>query len=231
MITDLPTYVYTTFFAALVFVLTMFYFASNKNMKLIIGIILWGSLHSVLAFTGFYENTKTIPPRLMLLVFPIIVIIISSIFLAKMKTWLSSLKLKQLMFLHAVRIPVELTLFWLFTAKYVPKTITFEGRNFDIVAGITVLIVIYIAFRIKKANKALLWIWHIMSIVLLANIVINALLSTPTVFQQIAFNQPNVAIYKFPFLLLPGIITPLVLISNIAGFVILSRRKIFANNM
>jgi hypothetical protein len=226
MITDLPIYVYATFFVALVFVLTMFYYASNKNIKLIIGIILLGSLHSVIAFTGFYENTNTIPPRLMLIVFPIAVIVISSIFSSKMKKWLDSLKLKPLMYLHAVRIPVELTLFWLFAAKYVPQIITFEGRNFDIIAGITALIVAFIAFRNKKTNKTLLWIWHIMSIALLVNIVINALLSTLTAFQLIAFEQPNVAIYKFPFLLLPGIIVPLVLISNIAGFIILKRSKI-----
>lgn len=225
MITDLPIYVYATFFVALVFVLAMFYFSSNKNIKLIIGILIWGALHSVLALTGFYENTKTIPPRLMLIVFPIVVVIISSVFSIKMKNWLSSLNLKQLMYLHAVRIPVELTLFWLFASNYVPEIITFEGQNFDIIAGITAPLVALIAFRAKIINKTLLWIWHITSIILLANIVINALLSTPTVFQQIAFNQPNVAIYKFPFLLLPGIIVPLVLISNIAGFVILSRRK------
>lgn len=56
MITDLPIYVYATLFGALVFVLTMFYFSSNKNIKLIIGIILWGSFHSSLVFTGFYKN-------------------------------------------------------------------------------------------------------------------------------------------------------------------------------
>jgi len=225
MITDLPIYVFATFFVALVFVLTMFYYGSNKNIKLIIGLILWGSLHSIIAFTGFYENTKTIPPRLMLIVFPIVLIIISSIFSTKMKIWLSSLKLKQLMYLHAVRIPVELTLFWLFTAKYVPEIITFDGRNFDIIAGITAPLIALIAFRKNKTKKTLVWIWHIMSIILLGNIVIHALLSTPTAFQQIAFEQPNVAIYKFPFLLLPAIIVPVVLISNIAGFVILNRQR------
>lgn len=225
MIADLPIYVYTTFFIALVFVLTMFYYGSNKNMKLITGIILWGSLHSLIAFGGFYENTKTIPPRLLLIVFPIVLIIISSIFSTKMKKWLGTLKLKQLMYLHVVRIPVELTLFWLFTANYVPEIITFEGRNFDIIAGITAPLVALIAFRKSKIRKTLLWIWHVMSIILLGNIVIHALLSTPTVFQQIAFEQPNVAIYKFPFLLLPAIIVPLVLISNIAGFVILSKQR------
>lgn len=137
----------------------------------------------------------------------------------------SSFKLKQLMYLLAVCIPVELALFWLFTAKYVPEIITFDGRNFDIIAGITAPLIALIAFRKNKTKKKLVWIWHIMSIILLRNIVIHALLSTPTAFQQIAFEQPNVAIYKFPFLLLPAIIVPVVLISNIAGFVILNRQR------
>jgi len=225
MINDLPIYVYATFFAAIVFVLIMFYYASNRNIKVVIGFVLWGVLHSVLAISGFYENTKTIPPRLMMVVFPIVPITFTSIFLYKMKDWLRSLKLKQLMYLHAVRIPVELTLFWLFTANYVPEIITFEGRNFDIIAGITAPLVALVAFRNEKWNKPLLWGWHIMSIILLANVVIHALLSTPTILQQIAYEQPNRAILQFPFLLLPGIIVPLVLISNIAGFVILNRKK------
>lgn len=64
-----------------------------------------------------------------------------------------------------------------------------------------------------------------MSIILLENIVIYALLAIPKAFQQIAFEQPNVATYKFPFLLLAEIIVPLVFISNIVGFVILSRQR------
>jgi hypothetical protein len=225
MIIDLPFYAYATFFVALIFVLIMFYYASHKNWKIVAVFVLWGVLHCTLGISGFYENTETIPPRLMLVVFPMMPIVLTSIFSAKMKHWLSTLKLKHLMYVHMVRIPVEFTLFWLFTASYVPELITFEGRNFDIIAGITAPLVALVAFRNKKWNKPLLWIWHVASILLLANVVISALLSTPTAIQQIAFDQPNTAVMQFPFLLLPGIIVPLVLLSNIAGFVILKRNK------
>ena len=225
MITDLPFYVYATFFVALIFVLVMFYYASHKNWKIVTVFVLWGVLHCVLGISGFYENTETVPPRLMMVVFPMMPIVFTSILSAKMKHWLSTLKLKQLMYLHVVRVPVELTLFWLFTANFVPELITFEGRNFDIIAGITAPLVAMVAFRNKKWNKPLLWIWHIASILLLANVVITALLSTPTAIQQLAFDQPNTAVLQFPFLLLPAIIVPLVLLSNIAGFIILRREK------
>jgi hypothetical protein len=42
---------------ALLFSLALFYFASNKSLKVTAGIILWGVLHSVLAISGFYEDT------------------------------------------------------------------------------------------------------------------------------------------------------------------------------
>lgn len=224
MISDLPIYVYITFFIALLFSISMFYFASNKNGKFSFGIILWGVLHSILAVSGFYENTQTIPPRFLLLVFPMMVIVLSTIFSKKMQYWLSTFNLELLTYLHTVRVLVELVLFWLFVDYYVPQLLTFEGRNFDILAGITAPIVAFIAFRSNTLNKPLLWIWNVTSILLLSNVLIHAVLSTPTVLQQFAFEQPNVAVMKFPFLLLPAVIVPIVLLSNMAGFVLLLKK-------
>lgn len=225
MITYLPIYVYVTFLVVILFSLVMFYFASNKSLNFIVVIVLWGILQSLLAISGFYERTLTVPPRLMLIISPMVAIVISSIFSNKMKNWLNTFNLKQLTYLHSVRILVELVLFWLFLGVYVPKLMTFEGRNFDILAGITAPIVAFIAFRNNKISKPLLWIWNLFSLILFINVLVNAILSTPTVLQQFAFEQPNVAMTKFPFMLLPTIIVPLVLISNIAGFIILKRQS------
>ena len=225
MITNLPVYVYVVFFAALIYSVEMFYFASGKNNKVFASILLWGLFNSILAYSGFYENTHSIPPRLLLLVLPIPLIIMLFNSSKKVKNWMASLHLKRLTWLHIVRFPVELVLFWLFTAGYVPKLMTFEGANFDILAGFFAAIVALIAFTGNSIYKPLLWIWNTLSIILLANILINATLSSPTAFQQFAFEQPNIAILKFPFVLLPGIIVPLVLISNISGFIILKREK------
>jgi hypothetical protein len=45
---------------------------------------------------------------------------------------------KILTLLHIIRIPVELGLYWLFIYKAIPQLMTFEGRNFDILVGLTV---------------------------------------------------------------------------------------------
>lgn len=57
--------------------------------------------------------------------------------------------------------------------------------------------------------------WNFIGIGLLANIVINAVLSVPSPFQKFAFNQPNIAVLYFPFNWLPGVVVPLVLLSHL----------------
>lgn len=219
MITDLPLYVYMTFAAALIYALIIFYLASNKSVKLLVCIVLWGILHSTLAISGFYKNTMTVPPRLLFLVFPIIFIIFSSIFSKKMKTWLQSLSLKWLTWLHVVRTPVEIVLYGLFVKKYVPEIMTFEGRNFDIIVGFTApVIALLFLNRDRVLNGKIQLIWNIGATILLLNILVTATLSTPTVLQQFAFENPNIAIFNFPFILLPAMIVPLVLIAHASYF-------------
>ena len=94
---------------------------------------------------------------------------------------------------------------------------TFEGRNFDILSGITAPIVAWLAFRNQKTNRILLIIWNIFALILLFNIVITAFLSVPSPIQQLAFEQPNRAVLYFPFVWLPAAVVPIVLFSHLAS--------------
>jgi hypothetical protein len=94
---------------------------------------------------------------------------------------------------------------------------TFTGRNFDILAGLSAPIVAYFVFTKKLWTTKVILVWNFISLGLLINIVINALLSAPSPFQQFAFNQPNIAILYFPFSWLPTFIVPVVLFCQIAS--------------
>ncbi len=222
MLSSIPSYIYILFLFSVFYVLGSFFRAihNRKVMSIIIG---WGCIQSMIGLSGFYEYEKSIPPRFVWVIFPVILIIILVLFSKKLRDWMVRLDLKKLMWIHIVRIPVEIVLFGLYTADYIPKLMTFEGQNFDIFAGITALFIIFVGFHNGKMRIKLLWIWHIFSFILLMNIVVLALLSAPTPFQQLALDQPNIAILYFPFLLLPGIIVPIVLIANLTGFVILTK--------
>ena len=60
-------------------------------------------------------------------------------------------------------------------------------------------------------------LWNFIALVLLINIVVNAVLSAPFPFQQFAFDQPNIAVLYFPFVLLPAFIVPIVLFGHLVS--------------
>jgi len=109
-------------------------------------------------------------------------------------------------------------LFLLSTHKLVPELMTFAGRNFDILSGITAPIMYFICFRNSQLKgRMLLLVWNFICLGLLLNIVINAILAAPFPFQQFAFDQPNIAVLYFPFTWLPFFIVMIVLYSHLAA--------------
>jgi hypothetical protein len=133
---------------------------------------------------------------------------------AKGKEFLDKLDTGTLILLNIVRIPVEIGLFLLFTDKAIPEVMTFEGRNLDIISGLTAPIVWWLYKKYR--SRALLLSWNILCLALLVNIVGTAVVAAPFDFQQIAFDQPNVAVIYFPFVWLPCCIVPLVLFTHVA---------------
>lgn len=178
---------------------------------------LWTLFQGVIALGGFYQDESSVPPRIAVFaVLPaVITIFVYLIFFRK--SFIERLPLRLLTSLHVVRIPVELTLYWLAIGKQVPQVMTFEGRNFDIASGFLAIVVYFVAFRGAKANKWILIAFNIVGLVLLANIVSIAILALPSPLQQIAFDQPNRAVTVFPYIWLPAIIVPAVLFSHLAA--------------
>jgi len=224
MINEVPGYVSITFILT-TFVTIGFLFHAIKHSvletipaKIVISLIaFWIFFQAILSLGGFYLNVDTLPPRLPLFaVFPALILIFA-LFVFARKNFIEKLPLKTLTLLHIVRIPVEIVLWWLFINKQIPQLMTFEGRNFDILAGITAPIIALIAFRKDEINRPLLIIWNISSLLLLTNIVVHAILSLPSPIQQLAFDQPNRAVLYFPYIFLPAIVVPIVLFAHLTS--------------
>jgi hypothetical protein len=99
----------------------------------------------------------------------------------------------------------------------VPVEMTFEGRNFDILSGITAPIVYYFAFRTGRTNKTLLFIWNLAALALLTNIVTIAIMAFPSPFQSVGLDQPNIGVTFFPFIWLPAVIVPIVFFCHVVS--------------
>ena len=232
MMENLPGYISITFILTTFLTVGFLFYAVKQTVfetlpaKILVFLLFfWLFFQAIFALSGFYLKTDSTPPRLMLFgLFPALLTIILYFIFAR-RSFIEKLPLKILTLLHIIRIPVELVLLWLFQQKLVPQLMTLEGRNLDILSGISAPLIFWLAFRNGKINHSLLIIWNILALGLLFNIVINAILSFPFPFQQFAFDQPNRGVLYFPFVWLPTVIVPIVLFSHLASLWILYRNK------
>ncbi|MFT3823130.1 MAG: hypothetical protein QM731_04385 [Chitinophagaceae bacterium] len=212
---QLPLLISIAFILTTVFTILLFWKSAGYSSVTIIVLAAWLLLQAIVSLNGFYKVTDTVPPRFPLLVIPPLLLIMILFVSKPGRRYLDRMDATMLTLLHVIRIPVEFILWWVFLHKAVPQLMTFEGRNFDIFAGITAPFVCYFGLIKQKLGRQFLLWWNIICIGLLLNIVINAVLSAPTPFQQFAFDQPNIALLYFPFVWLPSCIVPLVLLSHL----------------
>jgi hypothetical protein len=226
MLSSVPLFVVGFFlvavFIAATFLLLVVRASFNKQSKktpvwifVLLGV--WLAAQGLLAFKSFYLKTDSIPPRFALAIAPAFLLIVILFVTRSGRRFIDNLPLSLLTYVHVVRVFVEVTLFWLFLSKAVPRVMTFDGRNFDIVAGLSAPLMAFLYFRLKILSRKVLFWWNVFCILLLINIVVLALLSAPFRFQQLGFEQPNIAVLYFPFVWLPSFIVPVVFFSHLAS--------------
>ena len=145
--------------------------------------------------------------------------IVTITFLPATKTILTRVDPKSLVQLQSFRIFVEILLWALFVENLLPIQMTFEGRNFDILSGLTAPVAAMFLTRSKWGLAT----WNVLCLGLLINIVTVAILSMPVPFRVFNNEPANTIVASFPFLLLPGMLVPLAY-----GLSFLSLRQIFS---
>jgi len=225
MLPDLPLKVYILFIATALATLALFYWVLKNrtpktgNTNLILGgIIAWLSLQAYLGNSLFYtKNLDQMPPRAALLAAPLLILLILLFSTKKGRAFIDSLPLLQTTWLNVIRIPVEIGLYWLAIGKAMPELMTFAGRNFDIIGGLTAPFVAYFGIQKGMMSRNALLGWNIIMLGLLLQIIISAVGSAPSPFQQFGFEQPNVAILHFPYNWLASFMAPMVLFGHLVS--------------
>jgi len=227
MIENLPIYITIVFALTTVLTLLLFHFAvlnstsdnSVGNAKIILSILsFWLVIQAVLSLNDFYSaDTTGIPPRFAFAIIPPFVTILVLFMTKRGLAFIDNLPLLNITCLNMVRIPVEIVLYWLFLHKAVPKLMTFEGRNFDLISGVTAPLIAYLGFtREKLINKIILY-WNVITLLLLLNVLTIGVLSGPFIFQAFSFLQPDIAVLHFPFVWLPAFIVPLIFFGHLVS--------------
>jgi hypothetical protein len=220
----LPIYVYLIFVFTVILSIWIFYRATNRSKPFIIGLGVWIVIQSILSISGFYNDPRTMTSRFPVLILPPLMFLISLFDRRKGRVFLDEMKLPLLTLFHVIRIPVEVVLFWLFVRHTIPEAMTFHGRNFDILSGISAPFIYYFGFVKHKLSRPFIAVWNLVCLVLLLNVVSAAILSLPDRYVQFGFEQPNLALGYFPFVLLPAVLVPMVVLSTFAALKQLLRK-------
>ncbi len=175
----------------------------------LLSVIIWGIVLSLLSYTGILSDFSTFPPYMIIvLVIPLIAIVRLS-FSPKFSNIIAHVPTSWLIYIQMFRVVVELLLWMLFLDQLLPIQMTFEGRNWDILVGLTAPIAVVLYKISGKYKKSVLMIWNVMGLLLLLNIVVIALLSMPTPVRQFMNEPANTIVATFPFVFLPGFLVPL----------------------
>lgn len=165
----------------------------------------WAALLAVGSLSGFTSNFVLFPANAAPVILIPLITILLVVFSGKMAHLLQFIPEKALVNLQVFRVFVEVLLWALFIQGLVPEQMTFEGRNFDVLSGLTAPLV---AWGLVGKKKWMV-VWHVLCLGLLINIVGTALLSMPTPFRIFPQEPANTIVLDFPFILLPGFLVPL----------------------
>ena len=178
--------------------------ASNICRRFLIGAAAWLVVVSSVSFAGLLLPREGSPPL------PFVVMVVSILILgvaiarsAIGDRLARGAPLAVLVGFQAFRFPLELAMHRAASEGLMPIQMSYSGRNFDIVTGITALI-LGIAMTITAVPKWVVTAWNVMGLLLLGNILVVAILSTP-VFAYFGPDRLNVWVMWMPYTLLPAV--------------------------
>jgi hypothetical protein len=119
------------------------------------------------------------------------------------------------------RLPLELLMHRAYAEGLMPVQMTYTGRNFDIVTGITAIVLAAALWLApQRVSPKLVLLWNVLGSLLLANVVTIAILSAPGPLRVFTNEPANVWITQAPFVWLPAVFV----LAALAGHVVIFRR-------
>jgi hypothetical protein len=176
--------------------------------RIVIGFVLWMVIVSAWSASGKMSDFSLFPFNFAPILIIPMVTVVAFLFSKGLGEVLENIAAENLIRLQVFRLFVEILLWMLFIQSLIPVQMTFEGRNFDILAGVSAPIISLLVSQ-KKLSNTVAIIWNVLCLGLLVNIVSIALMSTPTPI-RVFMNEPSSSIVaQFPISWLPGFLVPL----------------------
>lgn len=161
----------------------------------------WLAGVSLVAWSGVLMRWDLFPPPFMPVAFAMMA---AGVWLARSEMGdrlARGLPLAWLVGVQAFRLPLELAMHRAYAEGVMPVQLSYEGRNLDVVTGITAL-VLAVAMTRWRVPRGVVMAWNVMGLALLVNVVGVAIASLP-VFAAFGPDRLNVFVTRLPYTLLP----------------------------
>ncbi len=178
---------------------------------------LWLVAPGALAGLGLLDRYNPLPAPGLIVV---LVVTIGTVALARSRAGerlATGLPLAVLVGYQVFRVPLEWLLHRLHLEGVIPVEMTYAGRNFDIVTGLTAA-VLSVAIVKGCAPRLLVLAWNFLGLALLLIIVTIAVLATPTPFQVFTDGPPNLLPSMLPYVWLPTVLVQAALLGHLLVF-------------
>jgi hypothetical protein len=190
------------------------------------GFAAWMALTWALAECGALRDWNAMPPRFGLLVLAIISISCAIAFSPLGGALTRHLPLWTLIAVQSFRLPLELAMHVMSERGVMPEQMTYTGLNFDILTGLTAIgVAAALRYGVggRSVGRRLVWLWNIGGLALLINVVIIAIVSTPT-FAWFGPDRLNLWVTYPPYVWLPTVMVTAALTGHLLIF-----RALFAS--
>jgi hypothetical protein len=182
--------------------------AHARRVGAVVGLTLgaWLAVTAGLAIGGVLDVSARPPrwPLLPLTAFVAIALVMRS---ASASRVLSAVPLAWPIAAQTFRVGVELALFALHAAGLAPVRITFEGRNFDVVVGLSAPWIAWLLAKKRIGSRGAVG-WNVLGLAVLANTVGTVASSTPGPLHLNGSGAPFTAIATWPIVWLPAFLMP-----------------------
>ena len=182
---------------------------------------LWMGATWAAADSGALRQWDAMPPPFALLVGAIVGLAVTLAFTPYGTRLVLGLPLWALIGIQGFRLPLELAMHGMYERGIMPVQMSYSGRNFDGLTGISAVIVAWLVGT-GRAGTRLALVWNVVGFALLMNVVGVAILSTPR-FQYFGPDRLNVWVTYPPFVWLPAVMVLAALAGHLLIFRALAR--------
>ena len=198
---------YLAFVVVAVIGMSAAYLSRPMTFAVITGLAIWLVYVGLFSSPGYMRDPSLRPPGILWVVGPVVLFVVFVVVRSNIGARVAAaIPLWLILGFGSFRIGVELLTHRLWEDGLVPKLLTYEGGNVDMVFGLSAPIIAWIATK-GRLGLRLAMGWNVLGLLSLANVTASAVLTGPI--KLISAEVPTVAMGFFPYAFIPGFFVPL----------------------